>query len=76
MLRSHLGLWAFLACIFQAWSASADDSLRFLYPLGGLTFYYMNTLVVQYESNYSSPYLYTWCRLNGGGVTRRFFIPH
>lgn len=42
--------------------ALADDPLRFLYPDDkGLDFHYLDRIDVSYESNFSAPFLFTWC---------------
>ncbi|ROV95850.1 hypothetical protein VSDG_05133 [Cytospora chrysosperma] len=43
----------------------ASDTIQFLYPAdSGLTYHYLDRVDVSYESNYSAPYLYTWCVLD------------
>jgi hypothetical protein len=57
-----------------AWSAKAD-TLQFLYPTGGdwtYTYYYGNVIEVQYETNFTSPLLYTFCRDASGNILRKF----
>lgn len=45
--------------------ALADDTIQFLYPVDtGLTYYYLDRIDVSYDTNYSAPYLYTWCLLD------------
>ncbi|KUI55815.1 hypothetical protein VP1G_03165 [Cytospora mali] len=40
----------------------ADDPVQFLYPVDtGLIFHYLDRIDVSYQSNYSAPYLFTWC---------------
>lgn len=40
----------------------ADDPLRFLYPdKEGLEFHYLDRIDVSYLSNFSAPFLFTWC---------------
>lgn len=40
----------------------ADDPIRFLYPdKQGLEFHYLDRIDVSYESNFSAPFLFTWC---------------
>ncbi|KAI7784573.1 hypothetical protein LA080_009810 [Diaporthe eres] len=42
--------------------ALADDPLQFLYPdEDGLEFHYLDRIDVSYESNFSAPFLFTWC---------------
>lgn len=42
--------------------ALADDPLQFLYPdKEGLEFHYLDRIDVSYESNFSAPFLFTWC---------------
>lgn len=42
--------------------ALADDPIRFLYPdEQGLEFHYLDRIDVSYESNFSAPFLFTWC---------------
>ncbi|KUI70180.1 hypothetical protein VM1G_05680 [Cytospora mali] len=44
------------------WGTLADDSVQFLYPVDtGLIFHYLDRIDVSYQSNYSAPYLFTWC---------------
>lgn len=58
-----MALWA-----IQLWCSLAGAvSLQFLYPQADMTFYYMNTVAVKYESNYTNPYLYTYCRTGTDG---------
>lgn len=46
--------------------ALADDTVQFLYPVDdGLTYYYLDRIDVSYNTNYSEPFLYTWCVLDG-----------
>jgi hypothetical protein len=46
-------------------TVSADDhGVVFLFPTPGLTFYYLDTVNVQYTSSFPSPNLYIFC--NGG----------
>lgn len=47
----------------------ADSTIQFLYPVDtGLTYYYLDRIDVSYDSNYSAPYLYTWCDLDGSAT--------
>ena len=40
----------------------ADDPIQFLYPdEKGLEFHYLDRIDVSYESNFSAPFLFTWC---------------
>ncbi|KAI0177421.1 hypothetical protein BJ166DRAFT_22555 [Pestalotiopsis sp. NC0098] len=40
---------------------------KFLFPAGkDLTLYYMNTVEVQYQSNFFDPTLHTYCKVDGG----------
>ena len=41
---------------------AADQTIEFLYPVDdGLTYHYLDRVDVSFLSNYSAPYLYTWC---------------
>lgn len=41
------------------------DGTTFLYPLGGESFYNLDTVKVTYESTFLAPVLYTFCAING-----------
>lgn len=41
------------------------DGITFLYPLGGESFYNLDTVKVTYESTFLAPVLYTFCSING-----------
>ncbi|KAM0816154.1 hypothetical protein AB5N19_01955 [Seiridium cardinale] len=59
--------------VLQLWVQFAHAaSLEFLYPTGSMTFYYMNTVAVKYESNFSNPALYTFCRVGSGSPNLKF----
>ncbi|KAK6087724.1 hypothetical protein SCUP234_01363 [Seiridium cupressi] len=59
--------------VLQLWVQFAHAaSLEFLYPTGSMTFYYMNTVAVRYESNFSNPALYTFCRVGSGSPNLKF----
>lgn len=59
----------------QLWALVAQAvSLEFLYPgEEDMTFYYMNTIAVKYESNFSNPHLYTFCRIGSGSPIRTLY---
>lgn len=45
---------------------------KFLFPVDdGLTFYYMNTIEVKYQSNFTNPTLYTFCKEGESGEAKR-----
>ncbi|ETS83043.1 hypothetical protein PFICI_04919 [Pestalotiopsis fici W106-1] len=50
-----------------SWSAGVwGFENKFLFPTDkDLTFHYKNTIEVQYQSNFASPTLYTYCKVNG-----------
>jgi len=63
--------------------AAAQNGVTFLYPTAGLTINYLDTVNVTYESNFTSPLLYSFCTNstgNGGIITGMplppFPIPH
>lgn len=41
--------------------ANGENGVTFLYPAGGETFYYLDTVNVTYTSSFSQPYLFTFC---------------
>jgi hypothetical protein len=41
------------------------DGTTFLYPVGGESFYNLDTVKVTYESTFVAPVLYTFCSING-----------
>ena len=61
MLRhDYLPLLPFLAGITGA--NSAAQPIRILYPdKDGILFYPMDVANVPYKTNFTEPYLYTWC---------------
>lgn len=65
MLRlRHLTAATFLL-LSSITATLAGDTIQFLYPAdSGLTYHYLDRVDVSYESNYSAPYLYTWCVLD------------
>lgn len=53
---------ALLLVLCSIRGALADDPLRFLYPdKEGLEYHYLDRIDVSYESNFSAPFLFTWC---------------
>lgn len=46
-------------------AANNVDGTTFLYPLGGESFYNLDTVKVSYESTFLAPVLYTFCSING-----------
>ncbi|KKY31574.1 hypothetical protein UCDDA912_g08495 [Diaporthe ampelina] len=53
---------ALLLVLCSTRCALADDPIRFLYPdEQGLEFHYLDRVDVSYESNFSAPFLFTWC---------------
>lgn len=46
-------------------AAKNVDGTTFLYPLGGESFYNLDTVKVTYESTFLAPVLYTFCSING-----------
>lgn len=63
MLRlRYLTAAAALLLLSRIPGAYADDTIKFLYPVDKeLTYYYLDRIDVSYDTNYSAPYLYTWC---------------
>lgn len=58
----------FLAAGLVLISSSAAknvDGTTFLYPVGGESFYNLDTVKVTYESTFLAPVLYTFCSING-----------
>lgn len=62
--RFRLFLGAGLALISSS-AANNVDGITFLYPLGGESFYNLDTVKVTYESTFLAPVLYTFCSING-----------
>ncbi|KKY33926.1 hypothetical protein UCDDA912_g06118 [Diaporthe ampelina] len=60
----RLLLVAGLALISSS-AAENIDGTTFLYPLGGESFYNLDTVKVSYESTFLAPVLYTFCSING-----------
>ncbi|OTB00306.1 hypothetical protein M426DRAFT_324355 [Hypoxylon sp. CI-4A] len=48
-----------------------SDVNNFTYPTESLTFNYLDTIIVSYESNISAPSLYTWCLYSGGDINQK-----
>lgn len=46
-------------------AANNVDGTTFLYPLGGESFYNLDTVKVSYQSTFLAPVLYTFCSING-----------
>jgi hypothetical protein len=53
--------------------SSGDDqaSVTWVFPKGGETFYYLDTVNVSYQSSYSEPWLYIFCYMNETANTVR-----
>lgn len=65
LLSSQLGLCAP--------DSSSDDqgSVTWVYPKGGESFHYLDTVNVSYQSSYSEPWLYIFCYRNETANTVR-----
>ncbi|KAI1772558.1 hypothetical protein F4818DRAFT_426385 [Hypoxylon cercidicola] len=58
----------FFLCLLGLTSANVRDEPspeRIIYPKQQQTFYYLDTIEVTYKSDFSSPWLHTWCKVNG-----------
>ncbi|KAI1497860.1 hypothetical protein F5X99DRAFT_351216 [Biscogniauxia marginata] len=55
-VRAVWGLWLVCRTI-----AENTNGVTWQYPTEGLTFYYLDTVQVTYTSNFSGPFLYTFC---------------
>ena len=66
MVSIHL-----LASIFARVSAMIPtNGVEFLFPTQGATLHYNDYVQVQYTSEFSDPWLYTFCRAASGSVSR------
>lgn len=63
----------FLALSFACVSAmTPSNGVEFLFPTQGATLHYNDYVQVQYTSEFSAPFLYTFCRAASGSVSRKF----
>ncbi|KAI6081529.1 hypothetical protein F4821DRAFT_249077 [Hypoxylon rubiginosum] len=61
-------LTAFFLCLLSLTPANVraeTRAARILYPREQQTFYYLDTVLVAYESDFSNPWLHTWCEVDG-----------
>ncbi|KAI1385893.1 uncharacterized protein F4822DRAFT_356981 [Hypoxylon trugodes] len=49
----------------------SQNSNKIMYPTKGLSFNYLDTVIVAYESNISAPLLKTWCRSTEGKIQQK-----
>lgn len=62
-----------LASFFARVSAmTPSNGVEFLFPTQGATLHYNDYVQVQYTSEFSEPWLYTFCRAASGSVSRKF----
>lgn len=52
-------LLAFVPALFSQ-SASGQELATFQYPVGNETYNILDTVIVQWSSNYANPILFTW----------------
>lgn len=71
VLSRSFALLIFRACIFLLLGrVQAQPSASFQFPvepLEGLTVNYIDTVVLQWTSNFANPLMYMWCQ-NGSGI--------
>lgn len=61
-----------LASLFACVSAmTPSNGVEFLFPTQGATLHYNDYVQVQYTSEFSAPWLYTFCRAASGSVSRK-----
>ncbi|KAI0131790.1 hypothetical protein BJ170DRAFT_717551 [Xylariales sp. AK1849] len=72
----HLYLGAVVLGLLTAATVQEDDSVTFLFPTKGLTFYSNDTVNITYESSFSAPLLYTFCRETDGKTVSQKRIDH
>lgn len=61
-----------LASFFARASAmTPSNGVEFLFPTQGATLHYNDYVQVQYTSEFSEPWLYTFCRAASGSVSRK-----
>lgn len=62
----------FLASFFASVPAmTPSNGVEFLFPTQGATLHYNDYVQVEYTSEFSAPWLYTFCRAASGSVSRR-----
>lgn len=68
-----LGLWTtLLLCMSTVKSASVESNgVQFLYPTKGVTLHYNDYVQVQWTSNFSDPWLFTFCSNSDNDVSRK-----
>lgn len=60
-----------LASLFAGISGmTPSNGVEFLFPTQGATLHYNDYVQVQYTSEFSEPWLYTFCRTASGSVSR------
>lgn len=61
-----------LASLFARVSGmTPSNGVEFLFPTQGATLHYNDYVQVQYTSEFSEPWLYTFCRTASGSVSRK-----
>lgn len=65
-----------LASLFARVSGmTPSNGVEFLFPTQGATLHYNDYVQVQYISEFSEPWLYTFCRTASGSVSRKSSLP-
>jgi hypothetical protein len=72
MVLPHGFFAALLLLLVPAFAQRVDDANKILYPdVTGLTFHYMDTVNVAFETDYSTPWMYIFCNLSNGALEGR-----
>ncbi|KAJ0123158.1 cytochrome-1 [Diaporthe amygdali] len=67
-MASGLFLALFFACVS---AMTPSNGVEFLFPTQGATLHYNDYVQVQYTSEFSAPFLYTFCRAASGSVSQK-----
>lgn len=71
IMASVLLLASFSACVS---AMTPTNGVEILFPTQGATLHYNDYVQVQYTSEFSDPWLYTFCRAASGSVSRKFSL--